>query len=152
MPYTAQFFAEKLNVPVEYFNPFRSVQIAPEVNLEEMARTVQMLTAPGKPRRVNDCSTRCLAAMNNLQISNSYGERSGITALLSITKNPPFEEGITGGKKSVLRFMLVSQHLIHTLVRLLKLHQNLPGSHVQFSRKQPIHKSAHDHSTSRAKP
>ncbi|MEY4387146.1 MAG: hypothetical protein RLY20_2429, partial [Verrucomicrobiota bacterium] len=27
MPYTAQFFAEKLNVPVEYFNPFRNVQI-----------------------------------------------------------------------------------------------------------------------------
>ena len=25
MPYTAQFFAEKLNVPVEYFNPFRNV-------------------------------------------------------------------------------------------------------------------------------
>ena len=29
MPYTAQFFAEKLNVPVEYFNPFRNVQIDP---------------------------------------------------------------------------------------------------------------------------
>ncbi|HXS68660.1 MAG TPA: pilus assembly protein PilM, partial [Candidatus Polarisedimenticolia bacterium] len=26
MPYAAQFFAEKLNVPVEYFNPFRNVQ------------------------------------------------------------------------------------------------------------------------------
>jgi type IV pilus assembly protein PilM len=38
MPYTAQFFAEKLNVPVEYFNPFRNVQIAPEVNLEELSR------------------------------------------------------------------------------------------------------------------
>src|SRR5271168_5352525 len=36
MPYTAQFFAEKLNVPVEYFNPFRSVQIDPAVNLEEL--------------------------------------------------------------------------------------------------------------------
>ncbi len=38
MPYTAQFFAEKLNVPVEYFNPFRNVQIDPAVNLEELAR------------------------------------------------------------------------------------------------------------------
>jgi type IV pilus assembly protein PilM len=38
MPYTVQFFAEKLNVPVEYFNPFRSVQIDPSVNLEELAR------------------------------------------------------------------------------------------------------------------
>jgi type IV pilus assembly protein PilM len=38
MPYTAQFFAEKLNVPVEYFNPFRNVQIDPSVNLEELSR------------------------------------------------------------------------------------------------------------------
>jgi type IV pilus assembly protein PilM len=29
MPYTAQFFAEKLNVPVEYFNPLRNVELAP---------------------------------------------------------------------------------------------------------------------------
>src|SRR4029077_9279106 len=36
MPYTAQFFSEKLNVPVEYFNPFRNVQIDPSVNLEEL--------------------------------------------------------------------------------------------------------------------
>src|SRR5271170_1673168 len=38
MPYTAQFFAEKLNVPVEYFNPFRNVQIDPAVDLEELSR------------------------------------------------------------------------------------------------------------------
>jgi type IV pilus assembly protein PilM len=43
MPYTAQFFAEKLNVPVEYFNPFRHVQIDPAVNLEELARVAHSL-------------------------------------------------------------------------------------------------------------
>ena len=43
MPYTAQFFAEKLNVPVEYFNPFRAVQIDPAVNLEELARVAHGL-------------------------------------------------------------------------------------------------------------
>ncbi|HEY5043867.1 MAG TPA: type IV pilus assembly protein PilM [Verrucomicrobiae bacterium] len=43
MPYTAQFFAEKLNVPVEYFNPFRNVQISPEVNLEELSRVAHAL-------------------------------------------------------------------------------------------------------------
>src|SRR3989449_2124940 len=43
MPYTAQFFAEKLNVPVEYFNPFRSVQIDPSVSLEELARVAHSL-------------------------------------------------------------------------------------------------------------
>ena len=43
MPYTAQFFAEKLNVPVEYFNPFRNVQISPSVNLEELSRVAHAL-------------------------------------------------------------------------------------------------------------
>jgi type IV pilus assembly protein PilM len=43
MPYTAQFFAEKLNVPVEYFNPLRNVQIDPGLNLEELARVAHSL-------------------------------------------------------------------------------------------------------------
>lgn len=38
MPYTAQFFAEKLNLAVEYFNPFRNVQIDSSINLEELAK------------------------------------------------------------------------------------------------------------------
>jgi len=43
MPYTAQFFAEKLNVPVEYFNPLRNVQLDPGINLEELARVAHSL-------------------------------------------------------------------------------------------------------------
>jgi type IV pilus assembly protein PilM len=43
MPYTAQFFAEKLNVPVEYFNPLRNVQIDPSINLEELARAAHSM-------------------------------------------------------------------------------------------------------------
>ncbi len=38
LPYTAQFFADKLNLPVEYFNPFRNVQIGPQVNVEELEK------------------------------------------------------------------------------------------------------------------
>ncbi|MGZ4963513.1 MAG: type IV pilus assembly protein PilM, partial [Limisphaerales bacterium] len=34
MPYTAQFFAEKLNLSVEYFNPFRNIEIDPAIDLE----------------------------------------------------------------------------------------------------------------------
>src|SRR5438270_12918701 len=45
MPYAAQFFAEKLNVPVEYFNPLRNVQIDPSINLEELARVALALGA-----------------------------------------------------------------------------------------------------------
>src|SRR6185295_10114330 len=43
MPYTAQFFAEKLNVPVEYFNPLRNVQIDPAINLEELAKVAHSM-------------------------------------------------------------------------------------------------------------
>jgi type IV pilus assembly protein PilM len=43
MAYTAQFFAEKLNLPVEYFNPFRNVQIDPAINLEELAGVAHSL-------------------------------------------------------------------------------------------------------------
>ena len=38
MAYTAQFFAEKLNVPVDYFNPFRNVQIDPGVVIEDLEK------------------------------------------------------------------------------------------------------------------
>jgi type IV pilus assembly protein PilM len=38
MPYTAQFFTEKLNLPVDYFNPFRNLQIDPALNVEELAK------------------------------------------------------------------------------------------------------------------
>src|SRR5882762_2867929 len=43
MAYTAQFFAEKLNVPVEYFNPLRNVQIDPAINLEDLAKVAHSL-------------------------------------------------------------------------------------------------------------
>lgn len=38
MAYTREFFAEKLNVPVEYFNPFRNIQIGPAVQIEELEK------------------------------------------------------------------------------------------------------------------
>lgn len=38
MPYTAQFFAEKLNVPVEYFNPFRSIHLDESMDLEALSK------------------------------------------------------------------------------------------------------------------
>jgi len=38
MPYTAQFFAEKLNLPVDYFNPFLNIEIGPGLDLEELSK------------------------------------------------------------------------------------------------------------------
>ena len=37
MPYTSEFFAEKLGVEVEYFNPLRNLELAPELDLEHLA-------------------------------------------------------------------------------------------------------------------
>src|SRR5579862_8025405 len=38
MPYTSQFFAEKLNVPVEYFNPLKNIEIDPTLDLEDLSK------------------------------------------------------------------------------------------------------------------
>jgi len=38
MPCAAQFFNEKLTLPVGYFNPFRNLQIDPSVDLEELGK------------------------------------------------------------------------------------------------------------------
>lgn len=43
MPYTAQFFAEKLNLPVDYFNPLRNVQLDPGLNLEELQKVAHAM-------------------------------------------------------------------------------------------------------------
>jgi len=38
LPYTNRFFQEKFQVPVEYFNPFRNIEIAPNIPREELSR------------------------------------------------------------------------------------------------------------------
>jgi type IV pilus assembly protein PilM len=43
MTYTLQFFQEKLNVPVEYFNPFRNVEFDSAVNLEDLSRSAHAM-------------------------------------------------------------------------------------------------------------
>src|SRR6266699_5819188 len=43
MPYTAQFFSEKLNLHVEYFNPLRNLQIDPDLLREELAKVAHSL-------------------------------------------------------------------------------------------------------------
>jgi hypothetical protein len=43
MAYTAQFFSEKLNLPVEYFNPLRNVQLEEGLNREELAKVAHSM-------------------------------------------------------------------------------------------------------------
>jgi type IV pilus assembly protein PilM len=41
MPYAAEFFQEKLNLPVDIFNPFRNIQIDPGVDVAELEKVAQ---------------------------------------------------------------------------------------------------------------
>lgn len=41
LPYSAEFFAEKLNLPVDIFNPFRNVQIDPSVDVASLEKVAQ---------------------------------------------------------------------------------------------------------------
>lgn len=43
MAYLPQFFEEKLNLPMEYFNPLRNIQIDPANNLEELAKVAHTM-------------------------------------------------------------------------------------------------------------
>ncbi len=43
LAYTANFFQQKLNLDVEYFNPFKNIELAEGVNREELARTAHAL-------------------------------------------------------------------------------------------------------------
>ncbi len=41
MAYAAEFFQEKLNLPVEFFNPFRNVELDPTVPVQELEKVAQ---------------------------------------------------------------------------------------------------------------
>ena len=43
MIYTAEFFQEKFTLPIEFFNPFRNVQVGPEVDRNTLAGTAHWL-------------------------------------------------------------------------------------------------------------
>ncbi|MEO6567728.1 MAG: Amuc_1101 family PilM-like pilus complex protein [Opitutaceae bacterium] len=43
LPYMREFFHEKLQLPVEYFNPLRNVSVAGNLNVEELARQAHTL-------------------------------------------------------------------------------------------------------------
>jgi type IV pilus assembly protein PilM len=43
LPYMREFFQEKLQVPIEFFNPLRNVAVAPEAIAEEIAKSAHVL-------------------------------------------------------------------------------------------------------------
>ncbi len=43
LPYMREFFAEKLNLPIEYFNSLRNVSVGADVNMEEAGKSAHLL-------------------------------------------------------------------------------------------------------------
>jgi type IV pilus assembly protein PilM len=43
LPYTDRFFQEKFSVPIEYFNPFRNVEIGPGVTRDDLAKCAHFM-------------------------------------------------------------------------------------------------------------
>jgi len=43
MTYTAEFFMEKFNLPVEFFNPFRNIELGPEVDRDALVRVAHAM-------------------------------------------------------------------------------------------------------------
>ena len=43
LPYLREFFAEKFQLPLEYFNPLRNVTVTPNVNMEEVVHSAHLL-------------------------------------------------------------------------------------------------------------
>jgi len=44
MAFTPRFFSEKLRIPVEYFNPFQVVSLAPEIDKEKLAEVAHLFS------------------------------------------------------------------------------------------------------------
>jgi type IV pilus assembly protein PilM len=57
IPYTDRFFQEKLQIPVQYFNPFRNVEIDPAISREDLAKRAHFLgeVVGLGLRRVTEC-------------------------------------------------------------------------------------------------
>jgi type IV pilus assembly protein PilM len=57
LPYTDRFFQEKVQVPVEYFNPFRNVEMGPQISREDLARCAHFFgeVVGAGLRRVTEC-------------------------------------------------------------------------------------------------
>lgn len=88
LPHTDWFFHEKFQVPVEYFNPFRNVQLDPRVSREDLARCAHFFgeVAGLGLRKVTDCPIEVNLLPKTLrrrqQIKDKYPYFAGAAACL----------------------------------------------------------------------
>ena len=90
MPYMDRFFQEKLNIPVELFNPFRNVEIAEHISREELSKSAHCfgeVIGLGL-RRVTHCPVevnllpKSLQARKQMRLKRPYFLGAAVAALL----------------------------------------------------------------------
>ena len=92
MPYLREFFSEKFQLPIEYFNPLRNVTVTGNVNVEEVVKNAHLLgeLVGLSLRAINDCpmelNLRPTSVINAQKISarRPYFVATGLCLLLAL--------------------------------------------------------------------
>ena len=90
IPYTDRFFAEKIPAPIQYFNPFRNVEIAPSISREELARCAHFFgeVVGLALRRVTECPMEVNLLPQSIRARKAVAQRrpyligAGVSVLL----------------------------------------------------------------------
>jgi type IV pilus assembly protein PilM len=77
IPYTDRFCEEKFQIPVNYFNPFRNIEIDPSVSREEVARSAHFLgeVVGLGLRRVTECPLEVNLLPKSIQTRQQFRSR-----------------------------------------------------------------------------
>ncbi len=81
LPYLREFFAEKFQLPIEFFNPLRNVTVTPNVNVEEVVKNAHQL---------GELVGLSLRAINNCPMELNLRPTSVINAQKIAARRPYF--------------------------------------------------------------
>ena len=92
LPYLREFFAEKFQLPIEFFNPLRNVTVTPNVNVEEVVKNAHQLgeLVGLSLRAINNCpmelNLRPTSVINAQKIAarRPYFIAAGVCLLLAL--------------------------------------------------------------------
>ena len=92
LPYLKEFFSEKFQVPIEYFNPLRNVTVTPNVNVEEVVKNAHLLgeLVGLSLRSINNCpmelNLRPTSVINAQKVARRrpYFLAAGVCLLLAL--------------------------------------------------------------------
>jgi type IV pilus assembly protein PilM len=77
IPYTDRFFQEKFQIPVQYFNPFRNVEIDPSLSREDVAKCAHFMgeVVGLGLRRVTECPLEVNLLPKSIQTRKEFEKR-----------------------------------------------------------------------------